>query len=183
MALKPCRECGAQVSTSAEVCPHCGVRSPAAENPVTVVGQPASKGWGVEGCLGALLLVGLLGVAIAIVSNNADQKPDEHAACRGDWHKCKDNADLVNNSGEWSRVEVDCKIAAEKSARYGSPKWPWFAFGSFFKGSNYVQTGRVVAVEPDAQFQNGFGAYVHSRVTCDYDLTLKNVTNVYVTPR
>ena len=28
MALKPCRECGAQVSTAAGVCPHCGVGSP-----------------------------------------------------------------------------------------------------------------------------------------------------------
>jgi hypothetical protein len=31
MALKPCRECGAQVSTEAEVCPHCGVRAPTAD--------------------------------------------------------------------------------------------------------------------------------------------------------
>ena len=30
MALKPCRECGAQVSTEAEICPHCGIRSPTA---------------------------------------------------------------------------------------------------------------------------------------------------------
>src|ERR1700674_1936975 len=28
MALKACRECGAQVSTEAETCPHCGVRAP-----------------------------------------------------------------------------------------------------------------------------------------------------------
>ena len=28
MALEPCRECGAKVSTEAEICPHCGVRLP-----------------------------------------------------------------------------------------------------------------------------------------------------------
>jgi hypothetical protein len=28
MGLRPCRECNAQVSTEAEVCPHCGVRNP-----------------------------------------------------------------------------------------------------------------------------------------------------------
>src|SRR5690242_18527172 len=28
MAIKACRECGGQVSTKAEICPHCGVRSP-----------------------------------------------------------------------------------------------------------------------------------------------------------
>lgn len=30
MALKPCRECGHEVSTDAKICPHCGVRSPTA---------------------------------------------------------------------------------------------------------------------------------------------------------
>jgi len=29
MALKPCRECGKQVSTEAATCPKCGVSSPA----------------------------------------------------------------------------------------------------------------------------------------------------------
>lgn len=29
MAMKPCRECGTEVSTSAKVCPHCGKKSPA----------------------------------------------------------------------------------------------------------------------------------------------------------
>jgi ribosomal protein L40E len=39
MALKPCRECGQQVSTEAETCPHCGVRSPT----VTPLSDSASK--------------------------------------------------------------------------------------------------------------------------------------------
>ena len=46
MALKPCRECGAQVSTEAEVCPHCGVRSPTAKS-----------GRNPRGCLPAALVV------------------------------------------------------------------------------------------------------------------------------
>ena len=29
MALRPCRECGAQVSTEADTCPHCGIAQPA----------------------------------------------------------------------------------------------------------------------------------------------------------
>ena len=41
MALKPCRECGAQVSTEAEVCAHCGVRFPAAS--ISFVGPMASN--------------------------------------------------------------------------------------------------------------------------------------------
>lgn len=30
MALIPCRECGKNVSSAAETCPHCGIKSPAA---------------------------------------------------------------------------------------------------------------------------------------------------------
>lgn len=43
MALKPCRECGAQVSTEAEVCPHCGVRTPTATDPIAVLGPSDTK--------------------------------------------------------------------------------------------------------------------------------------------
>lgn len=43
MALKPCRECGQQVSTSAETCPHCGVHSPAAADPLSVLNQTGDK--------------------------------------------------------------------------------------------------------------------------------------------
>jgi hypothetical protein len=38
MALKPCRECGAPVSTSAKRCPHCGVPLPIAGTVSTGVG-------------------------------------------------------------------------------------------------------------------------------------------------
>lgn len=31
MGLKPCKECGNEVSTQAKTCPHCGVDNPAPE--------------------------------------------------------------------------------------------------------------------------------------------------------
>jgi len=31
MALKPCRECGREVSDQAEVCPNCGIKGPVSE--------------------------------------------------------------------------------------------------------------------------------------------------------
>jgi hypothetical protein len=78
---------------------------------------------------------------------------------------------------------VRCKRAANDQAKYGSPDWPWLAFSSFYKGKNYVTSGMAVAIEPDAQFSNGFGAKVHSRVTCSYDLRAKRVTDVQILPR
>ena len=48
MALKPCRECGAQVSTEAEVCPHCGVRSPTATDPLAALAPSGNKQGGFQ---------------------------------------------------------------------------------------------------------------------------------------
>lgn len=39
MARQPCRDCGSQVSTDAEVCPQCGVRSPTASDPLLALGR------------------------------------------------------------------------------------------------------------------------------------------------
>ena len=103
--------------------------------------------------------------------------------CRSDWSKCTDNEQLVNHYSDWSHIQVECKYAANDRAKYGDPKWPWFPFGTFYKGNNYVTTGTAIAVEPDAQFSNGFGGMVHSRVTCTYDLRAKRVMNVDISSR
>lgn len=51
MALKSCRECGAQVSTGAATCPHCGVKNPT---------QQVSAGQGCLGCFGIIVVIGLI---------------------------------------------------------------------------------------------------------------------------
>ena len=101
-------------------------------------------------------------------------------ACRLDWRHCADNAQLVNSYRDWSRVVVECKSAAQASARFGDPEFPWLPFGTFLNGNTYVNTGIAVAIEPRAQFFNGFGAKVNSRVTCRYDLNRMAVVEVNV---
>ena len=49
-----------------------------------------------------------------------------------------------------------------------------------FKGKTYVELGVVVAIEPDAKFQNTGGTMVRSRVTCTYDRRAQRVVNVVV---
>jgi hypothetical protein len=116
-------------------------------------------------------------------SRTNDDPKAKATGCQLDWTKCSDNEDVVNNYGKWSEVEVDCKMQAEKQARYGTPVWPWLAFGSFYKGTNYVSSGIAVVIEPDAQFQNGFGAMVHSQVECTYDLGARRAISVDISPR
>ena len=177
MPLMKCPACGREVSTQAASCPNCG--HPLAKSGAT---KPQSKSR-----LGGLLAILLVLIFVAGVVNHTNQPGStttaQNDSCRSDWIKCADNEQLVNQYSDWSLVEVRCKSAANDQAKYGSPDWPWLAFGSFYKGHNYVTSGIAVAIEPDAQFSNGFGAKVHSRVTCTYDLGAKRVTDVSISPR
>ena len=62
MALKPCRECGAQVSDAAEICPHCGVRAPAGAPPAATR-APRKR----IGCGGILLAAVVSAIVIALL--------------------------------------------------------------------------------------------------------------------
>jgi hypothetical protein len=112
--------------------------------------------------------------------------PPPAPTCSTDWRACKDNADLVNNSLRWGDVQAACQTAVDNDVQYGEPKWPGFmsggAFGSFFNGNDYVSTGKVIAIEPNVQIENGFGAMVHSTVHCQYDLNSKTVLGVSINP-
>ena len=181
MALKPCRECGAQVSTEAEVCPHCGVHSPTARNPLAALGPSDSKESKKAG--GGCAIAFVLIIGLIILGALFPKNPVETTPCRSDWTKCADNEELVNKYSGWSLAQVNCKSKATEQAQYGNPVWPWFAFGSFYIGKEYVASGIAIAIEPDAQFQNGFGAMVHSRVTCTYDLRAQRVISVDISAR
>jgi hypothetical protein len=176
MPLIKCPACEREISTQAQSCPHCG-------HPLVKSDAKKSQNAGV-GCLIMLLIVG----TIIYLSNRNEttttpKETTQEELCRSDWTKCTDNAQLVNNYAGWSQVESDCKEAANNEAQYGNPDWPWIPFGMFYKGKEYVISGIAIAVEPDAQFSNGFGAMVHSRVTCTYDLRGKHVVSVEILPR
>lgn len=65
MALKPCRECGKEVSTGAPKCPHCGAKSP----------TESALSHGLKGILSGLVLIGL-GVWIwSAISSPGDAPP------------------------------------------------------------------------------------------------------------
>jgi hypothetical protein len=141
---------------------------------------PSKKG---VGCLVALGIIVAMGIVGSLIPNQPQGSGPHGEGCRTDWNKCADNADLANNYEGWERVHTECKDAATRQARFGTPKWPWLAFSSFYPGNGYVQSGIGTAIENDAQFSNGFGAMVHSKVTCDYDLRARHVLNVVVVPQ
>jgi ssDNA-binding Zn-finger/Zn-ribbon topoisomerase 1 len=175
MPLIKCPTCGKEISAQAASCPNCG-------HPLA---KSAAKKFPNNKRLGVIIIFLVIIGAIASVNsgNQTAKTTTQEDLCRSDWTKCADNEQLVNRYSDWSHVKVECKQAANDRAKYGNPDWPWLPFGSFYKGNNYITSGVVVAVEPDAQFSNGFGGMVHSRVTCTYDLRAKRVTNVDVSSR
>jgi len=104
-------------------------------------------------------------------------------ACKTNWSSCADNEQLVNDWSDWTKVQVACKFAANDRAKYGDPEWPWLSFSTFLKGSDYVRTGKAIAIEPDAKFKNGFNAQVRVRVVCSYDLKGGRVEDVTISER
>jgi hypothetical protein len=64
MAIKACRDCGGKVSTSAEVCPHCGVRSPTVANPLTSLDPDIKEGSGKKVSFGAFVVIVILVVVV-----------------------------------------------------------------------------------------------------------------------
>jgi hypothetical protein len=107
--------------------------------------------------------------------------------CRDDWRRCADNADLARNYGGSTMARIRCKTAAAQLAKYGDPKFPsaWDGgpFGMFVQGNDFLSNKSIVFFENDAQFQNMFGAMLHVRLRCVYDLEHEQVTDVSNVPR
>ena len=184
VALIECPECRNEVSDKAAACPHCGhpIADPAAPSRIERLLQekPEAPEKAKGGC-GLASLLGLIAIgAILIIAGVSGNKESSKPACKSDWHLCADNEDLVNNYSGIISAKVDCKFEAAKLARYGDPKFPFSSFGRFYIGKDYMTTGVMILLEKDAQFQNGFGAMVHSTVTCKYDLARKQVLDVNV---
>lgn len=160
MALKPCRECGKEVSDQAESCPHCGIKNPGsvARSSPPPPAQPPSKKKR-SGCLTVFGVCILLLVILTIIGSQSNkssspnspgntqsqpaQSPSDNvpantspapqsASCSSDWRACKDNADLVNNSNDWAQITSACETAVDQQVRYGEPKWPGLFSGGAF---------------------------------------------------
>jgi hypothetical protein len=160
--MKTCPKCGKLYADKFASCPHCSGRTQAI------------------GCL-AFAVICVVAFVIWSAVGSGDHTTSA-PSCTNDWSKCTDNAELANHYSGWTKVQAYCKVEAANEARYGTPVWPWIPFGSYLPGNDYVTTGIAVAIEQDAQFQNGFGAMAHSTVTCKYDLRADKVLSVEVEP-
>lgn len=98
MALRPCKECGKEISTAAKICPHCGKR----------IGMSA-----LGGCLLVFLLVLvspiLLLIIVKIVDSGGDSTPNTQTAVT---QQPKDDAELLLS--RCGKPDVDDSTAYDK---------------------------------------------------------------------
>jgi hypothetical protein len=177
VTLLACPQCGQPLNGDGAACPQCGVQRLAPE--VLTDKSGSTIRWFVYSTLGVFALVALAVFAHSFVPPKDAPTPPKNELCDLDWTKCADNAEIVRSYKGWLDVQVACRVAAIEAAKHGgTPTWPLVPFQGFSAGKAYVESGVVVAIEPEAKFPNATGAMIRSRVTCTYDLRTKRVVNV-----
>ena len=98
MALKKCKECGKEVSTKADKCPHCGV--PLKRKPI--------------GCLGVIFAIALVIVLISIISHYSTEREKENARLR----EQKRTAEVEQQrAAEVPKKKAEEKVLKDKKAK------------------------------------------------------------------
>lgn len=169
MALKPCRECKAEVSTEAKTCPHCGVA-----NPTKV--PPSAK----DTLIGGVIVAVVVAIGVTMCGDSDADKTAAASKRAADDATCAKNLQCQGDKGSIS-AGIRCKSHVEKLAKH-SMQWtdgtlePKF---SRFRWKNEKE-GLITFVGDKAQFQNGFGAYTNVVYECDLDRSLSQVLDVRV---
>lgn len=167
MAMTKCKECGKEISTSANSCPHCGVKNPGASAKDYIVGTVA-------------LVVIFLGLAMWIGTpqkpkQTAAEKAAVEAACKQDLQCWGDKHNVA--------AGVYCKDYVEKLAKYShewtdgmlEPKFSHFRWKDKSKGY-------ITYIGDKVKFQNGFGAWQNYVYECDLDPETNTVLDVRARP-
>jgi hypothetical protein len=79
-------------------------------------------------------------------------------------------------------MRVKCKEAAKRTARYGTPEFPFLPFSSYRVGQSYIDSGTAILIENNVQFKNAFGASENVIATCYYDMK-QDQARVEITPK
>lgn len=183
MAMTKCKECGKDVSTKADKCPHCGAKG------------PGGKGNILGGIFFIAIIVGLVMAFTggddnggssgdsAIGDKNpektqektTEQKAAEEAACKKDLQCWGDRHSMSAGMVCDDKVEALAKYAAEWTDGFLEPKFSRFRW----KNKDALV---VTFIGDKIRFQNAFGALENHIYECDIDTVASKVVGVRASP-
>jgi hypothetical protein len=170
--LVPCRLCKKEISSKADVCPHCGEKKPVV---VKVSAFGKIIGVSIWGTIGLFIFIAIFGPenSSTPTSSQAEAKTEEQIYqenCRQSWNKCKNNADIINfNTAMDAEMKLKCKWAAEKQSKY-EIDWGWGKFGFYNSGDTALTNGTIILVDDTAKYKNAFGGEVKTKTSCLFNL-------------
>ena len=159
MAIVKCKECDKEVSSEAEVCPHCEVRV-----------KP--RWW--EPIITLCLLGGFLGgcVGLCQLRRAAVEKEERANEMANEIREAKTRKECEKNpkcktQKKLSEIEFSCQQAIQEMAKY-EHKWGWL--NQFPVHGHYTQggPGAYLMAGDNIEFQNGLGLYIKHSYECIY---------------
>jgi hypothetical protein len=163
MALKKCKECGKEVSTSAKTCPHCGVKDPG-------VGAK-------EKLIGFIILLLIIG-GIGFYFSGDDDANSSESTSTAQTCKSTDGQCLFNQN--WPEAAMNCRKPIEKLAKFDH-EWtdgvltPMFTYFELDATNN-----QMTFIGNEVKFTNGFNAKIPMIYNCTVDLKTQEILNVNV---
>lgn len=186
MALTKCPDCGSDISTEAPACPKCGRPNSKPKKAASSAGS---------GCAAVLLAVIVVGILISVFSGNSDDTSGTkgHATAATTSASEKPAAKPINLSDSAAlddrygiAASVYCAGGADDYLRQVAKwdfKWDHIGFldQKFDKYLKRVsKPGVLTTVSDKIALQNGFGAYQHVELFCDYDTQKKKVLRYWL---
>lgn len=160
MAMTTCKECKKEVSDSAKVCPHCGVK------------KPGERWWHALAGLAVVIVVGT-GLYWYFGDDETTPAKTKTAAAKD----CKAGDDTCIFEKNWIQVSNLCRPVIEKSSKYEF-EWTDGMFTPMFSHSQYNQSkNRMTFIGDKVKFTNGFNAKTTMTYYCTYDLKNKELVD------
>ncbi|HEX4268875.1 MAG TPA: hypothetical protein VHY36_13385 [Steroidobacteraceae bacterium] len=166
MALAKCPDCGCDLSTEAPACPKCGrPNAPPKKKKKT---SPVSGGCGL------ILLIVFIIVAAGAIFSSKDPTPAASSDSSADKPVNLKDASALDDK-YWIEADGNCSAGADdylRSIAKWDFKWDKEGFGDI-KFDHFLKAvstpGVLTVVSHKAALQNGFGAYQHIDLLCEYD--------------
>ena len=170
--LKPCTDCKREISVNAKSCPNCGAPPPREE-----------MNW-LVGFIFSCIVFGFFIVDYTSSEEASPARPEDNKThktpCAKDYKLCKDNLDILDNSGAWPEASAKCKRAAKENA---ISKIDWggmleLNFTYTDSTDSGVKDGVIIIADKVAMYENEFGGKVKKTTICTYNLETKEVENI-----